>query len=168
MTTYRGWREVYPNRRGVRTVVTVDGAPFRPPANVASIGFEWGYTGAGPACLSHALLLHATGDPRLAALLNEWFMRNVVATWGERWQITGAEIEQWIERIDRDLADAPTVVAEMPPPRSCRVCGCTNGDCTGCITATGMPCHWVEQDLCSRCADVLYPLIDADTKEGTR
>jgi hypothetical protein len=37
--------------------------------------------------------------------------------------------------------------------RRCRVCGCTDGDCRQCIEATGMPCVWVEEDLCSACAE---------------
>lgn len=35
--------------------------------------------------------------------------------------------------------------------RTCRVCGCTDLDCSGCIDRTGHPCHWVAQDLCSAC-----------------
>jgi hypothetical protein len=35
--------------------------------------------------------------------------------------------------------------------RKCRVCGCTDFDCRGCIERTGVPCHWVERDLCSAC-----------------
>jgi ParB family transcriptional regulator, chromosome partitioning protein len=34
----------------------------------------------------------------------------------------------------------------------CRVCGCTDDDCRQCIEKTGVPCHWVEPDLCSACA----------------
>ncbi len=37
------------------------------------------------------------------------------------------------------------------PPRRCRVCGCTDDDCSGCIERTGHPCCWVEDDLCSAC-----------------
>lgn len=37
-------------------------------------------------------------------------------------------------------------------PRSCRDCGCTDDDCTGCIERTGQPCRWVSGDLCSACA----------------
>ncbi len=36
--------------------------------------------------------------------------------------------------------------------RHCRVCGCTDTDCRQCIAKTGKPCHWVEPDLCSACA----------------
>ena len=34
----------------------------------------------------------------------------------------------------------------------CRVCGCRESNCSQCVEATGEPCHWVEDDLCSRCA----------------
>lgn len=34
---------------------------------------------------------------------------------------------------------------------ACRVCGCTEDDCSGCIEKTGEPCSWVEADLCSAC-----------------
>ena len=35
---------------------------------------------------------------------------------------------------------------------TCRVCGCTDEDCSGCYVRTGVPCSWVEPDLCSACA----------------
>lgn len=35
--------------------------------------------------------------------------------------------------------------------RHCRVCGCTDHDCSRCIERQGEPCHWVEDDLCSAC-----------------
>ena len=37
--------------------------------------------------------------------------------------------------------------------QTCRVCGCTDDDCSQCIEKTGGPCHWVEPDLCSACAE---------------
>ena len=36
--------------------------------------------------------------------------------------------------------------------RRCRVCGCTDDDCSQCIEKTGEPCSWVEDDLCSACS----------------
>lgn len=42
----------------------------------------------------------------------------------------------------------------------CRVCGCTDDNCTGCIEATGEACHWVEDDLCSRCANEIKLIED--------
>jgi ParB/RepB/Spo0J family partition protein len=44
--------------------------------------------------------------------------------------------------------------------RRCRVCGCTDDDCSQCIEKTGEPCHWVEDDLCSACVDEEDPEID--------
>lgn len=35
--------------------------------------------------------------------------------------------------------------------RRCRICGCTDDDCSGCIGRTGARCHWVAADLCSAC-----------------
>ncbi len=40
---------------------------------------------------------------------------------------------------------------EKKGKQKCRVCGCTDDDCRQCIEAQGKPCHWVEEDLCSRC-----------------
>lgn len=51
--------------------------------------------------------------------------------------------------------------------RKCRECGCTDDDCSGCVAATGEPCHWVEPDLCSACEDIpvirwKHPSTDQD------
>ncbi len=43
----------------------------------------------------------------------------------------------------------------MSQDQKCRVCGCTEDDCSKCIKLTGHPCHWVEEDLCSACADAI-------------
>ena len=43
------------------------------------------------------------------------------------------------------------------PENECRICGCTDDDCTACYLQTGVPCHWVEEDLCSACADGIPP-----------
>ena len=37
----------------------------------------------------------------------------------------------------------------------CRICGCTDYDCNQCIKKTGQPFYWVEDDVCSCCADEL-------------
>ena len=35
---------------------------------------------------------------------------------------------------------------------TCRICGCTDADCSWCVVLTGDPCSWTEADLCSACA----------------
>jgi hypothetical protein len=39
--------------------------------------------------------------------------------------------------------------------QSCRVCGCTDSDCSHCIERTGHPCSWVDIDLCSACTNMV-------------
>jgi hypothetical protein len=56
--------------------------------------------------------------------------------------------------LPEDFAQLPAgtpVMLQEFTERSCRVCGCTQEDCSQCIAATGQPCFWIEQDLCSRC-----------------
>jgi hypothetical protein len=45
-------------------------------------------------------------------------------------------------------------------PRTCRTCGCTDLDCSQCITKTGRPCSWVEVDLCSACCTIDLEAIE--------
>lgn len=58
-----------------------------------------------------------------------------------------------VTRVPADL-EAEIAAATSPDVRRCRVCGCTEVDCSGCIERTGEPCTWVEQDLCSACTEV--------------
>lgn len=39
------------------------------------------------------------------------------------------------------------------PVRTCRVCGCTDDDCSQCIAKTGEACYWVDEELCSACVN---------------
>jgi len=56
-------------------------------------------------------------------------------------QVDDAELER--EMFELEGAEAP-----FPEYRHCRECGCTDDDaCEG-------GCEWVEDDLCSRCAEV--------------
>ena len=58
-------------------------------------------------------------------------------------------------------------VFERKLERKCRICGCTQGDCHQCIVKTGVPCYWVEDDLCSACADTEdAQIFDEMNREG--
>lgn len=37
----------------------------------------------------------------------------------------------------------------------CKICGCTDKDCSQCIAIQGHPCYWAQPDLCSRCENEL-------------
>lgn len=57
-------------------------------------------------------------------------------------------------RASREMAafaDRLRGLAREAGMRFCRVCGCTDDDCSLCVERTGEPCHWVEADLCSAC-----------------
>ena len=49
-------------------------------------------------------------------------------------------------------------IEDLTKIRSCRVCGCTDKDCTQCIEKTGSPCYWVAKDLCSACMNEMAPI----------
>ena len=42
---------------------------------------------------------------------------------------------------------------EHGPERICRVCSCTDGDCSQCVERTGLPCAWYGSgfDVCGSC-----------------
>lgn len=51
----------------------------------------------------------------------------------------------------RVLIERPAGTSYLSTIRTCRVCNCTELDCSGCWQRTGHPCHWVAEDLCSAC-----------------
>lgn len=56
-----------------------------------------------------------------------------------------------LEEAERKMVDWIEKSGATEHVRRCRKCGCTDGDCRGCIERTGEACHWVEEDLCSAC-----------------
>lgn len=58
-------------------------------------------------------------------------------------------IYQAVEHDVDDVAELEDYAKE----RTCRACGCTDNDCSGCIRRTGHPCHWVAINLCSACKE---------------
>lgn len=59
------------------------------------------------------------------------------------YQVTGKKAGVW--------PDGHGTTVAVTPQRSCRVCGCTDDDCSQCIERTGEPCSWADDDLCSAC-----------------
>lgn len=60
-------------------------------------GFQWGYSGSGPAQLALALLLDVTSRPEMAQAHYQNFKFHMVASWGEEWSITSQEILEWLK-----------------------------------------------------------------------
>lgn len=72
-----------------------------------------------------------------------------------------ASHEAACEQVARELEETSVPAAVQWPqfmildgdaPQQCRVCGCTDDDCSLCVERTGAPCSWVAEDLCSACA----------------
>lgn len=69
-------------------------------------GFNWGFSGSGPAQLALALLLDATTDPELALANYQAFKFEKVAGWGKEWSITRSEILLWVELQKKQQLEA--------------------------------------------------------------
>lgn len=91
MKTYAGDRTI----DGI--VVTVDGAPLAARTGERAYsrnGFEWSYEGPEASQLAYAILADHLGDPARAAALQERFMRDVVANFGNEWEMTTPDIDR--------------------------------------------------------------------------
>lgn len=65
----------------------------------------------------------------------------------EGWpRITATSAQNAVDQI-RELT------SEVTEAGACRVCGCTDDDCSQCVEKTGEPCSWVSPGLCSACVD---------------
>jgi len=58
-------------------------------------GFNWSYSGSGPAQLALALLADALADDEVAVALYQEFKREFVARWPDRWQADRATLRLW-------------------------------------------------------------------------
>jgi hypothetical protein len=102
---YRGVRIRCTSRYGQTYVldcrVEVAGQPLLMSrvARALSDGYEWGYCGAGPLALAHALLAYELGVV-VADAAYQAFQEEVVrdlprGRGGEEWQLTGQQIRDW-------------------------------------------------------------------------
>ena len=97
MKTYEGGRGL------AGAQVSVNGAPLDPRFDVkvfSRAGFEWTYEGDGPRQLALAILCDHLGDDKRALRLTEAFMREIIADLDNGWELTSAEIDEVLARID--------------------------------------------------------------------
>jgi hypothetical protein len=65
--------------------------------------------------------------------------------------LTGFRLGAGLDPADDLGVDETPEAPKASTPGVCRVCKCTDDDCSQCIAKTGEPCAWVEPDLCSAC-----------------
>ncbi len=94
---YRG-RRVSPVDETLSDVlIAVDGKPLKQVVRHSPTGMQWGYGGSGPADLALSILTDVFGGRvELADLYYQQFKRDFIAAWGDSWQISEEEIEQWL------------------------------------------------------------------------
>jgi hypothetical protein len=61
------------------------------------------------------------------------------------------EKENWGKETEQPHQITLEEMIEGGEEEKCRVCGCTQNDCSQCIERTGTPCSWVDESLCSAC-----------------
>jgi len=71
-------------------------APSLGVKNASPTGFEWGYSGSGPSQLALALLLDHCGDRADLLPLAQEFKRSFVSGWSDGWEITPADIAEFL------------------------------------------------------------------------
>ena len=96
---FKGWR-LGPNT-AFPVCVVADARSLQPwpslrLANHSPDGFNWGYGGSGPAQLALGILLDHTGDAKRALAHYQPFKSAFVAGWGDRWELTGEQIDAWL------------------------------------------------------------------------
>jgi Family of unknown function (DUF6166) len=96
---------VYEGKRTIDgLVVTVDGQPLDEHYEVkrfTKFGFEWTYEGDSPQQLALAILADYLGDNARAIRLSEPFMKKIVANLDNDWHLTGAQIDDALNGIER-------------------------------------------------------------------
>ena len=85
-----------------------------------------------------------------------WFHRCGIWTWSiENYRAPSFDVGIYL-RCREEIDEANELQKKINSKdfiRECRVCGCTDNDCSQCIDAQGYPCYWMEPDLCSRCKE---------------
>jgi len=96
-------------------VVTVNGRPLNPRHdlyNHSPDGFEWGYSGSGPAQLALAILADHLGNGALALVHHQEFKFRVVAGLPEQeWVLTGDDMSHALQAIFKNDLEGPAVVS---------------------------------------------------------
>jgi hypothetical protein len=75
-----------------------DPAPSQALYNHSPDGFEWGYSGSGPAQLALAIIMDATGNKVTALKYHQEFKEKFVSTWrNDYFHINASQVRAWIQ-----------------------------------------------------------------------
>ena len=75
----------------------LDPKPSQDIINHSPNGFNWGYTGSGPAQLALALLYDITKNKDLSLRYYQDFKFQIIASFGDTWKLEEADILNWIK-----------------------------------------------------------------------
>lgn len=99
----------------------------------------------------------------LNATVIEYGSMPLTAEWAGNLASVQAKAVKLADAHPADLIHAAVaIVRDHYEELRCRVCGCTDLNCSECIEATGGPCHWIKEmggeppegPICSRCHHV--------------
>ena len=71
-------------------------------------GFQWGYSGSGPAQLAAAILYEITDDVELSRAYYELFKHDHVSQWEDTFEISEFEVRIWLSLVGAEI--------ELPRP----------------------------------------------------
>jgi hypothetical protein len=99
--------KIYQGRRTIDgLVVTVDGERLPEHYEVKQFtkyGFEWTYDGDSPQQLALAILFDYLDDGGRAIALSKPFMKDVIASLDNDWQLTGDDVAAFLRRRDNGV-----------------------------------------------------------------
>lgn len=110
MKTYEGERPTPRHPDGCKVVVVLDGRrrdlnPRFDIRNHSPTGFEWGYSGSGPAQLALAICADALGDDARARAVYQDFKSEVISGLrGSRWTMDAKFVREVVEEIEKRRA----------------------------------------------------------------
>jgi len=79
----------------------LDPSPSQKIYNHSPDGFNWGYSGSGPAQAALGILLDCVGR-KLSILFYQHFKFKFVASWNDEFTISEKEIKDWINTLNKD------------------------------------------------------------------
>lgn len=76
-------------------------------------GFQWGYSGSGPAQLAAAILYEITDDVELSRSYYELFKHDHVSQWEDTFEISEFEVRIWLSLVGAEIElPSPSLLSE--------------------------------------------------------